>query len=119
LNSPGRLFTFVAALLAGLFGMFYPSHREWIDATLRTSLLHPQDWLFWIFGPLLVGGALIAFFRRGANFDWRWDFWFVVGAAMIYAEVANVTPLKEVTCQVFYGLHHRTGSGPCYRPDAS
>jgi len=118
-NSPGRLLPFAVALLLGLFGALYPSHRDWIDATLHTNHLQTQDWLFWIFGPLLVGGALIAFFRRGANFDWRWDFWFVVGAAMIYAEVANVTPLKEATCQIFYGLHHRTGSGPCYRAEGT
>ena len=115
----GKAALFALALAVGLFASLYPAHRDAIDALLSTRHLQTQDWLFWIFGPLLVGGALIAFFQRGRNFDWRWDFWLLVGAAMIYAEVANVTPLKEVTCQIFYGRHHRTGAGPCYRADGT
>jgi hypothetical protein len=90
--------------------------------TFNVSLggpLSPQDWLIWIFGGLMVGGALLDLFRNGLAFNRRWILWLPVGATLLYAEVFNVTALKEIACQTLLsGRHHRTTSGPCYRPAA-
>jgi hypothetical protein len=108
---------FVAAAALAVFAALYPAHRESIDGYLHTGNLHAQDWMFWIFGPALVVAAARTLVIDTSAFDLRWAFAIILGGTMIYAEVFNSVPLKELTCNALTGTHHRIGSGPCYKAD--
>jgi len=117
MSVPVRLATFCGALLLGIFVMLYRHHAPTIDSALHTSHLKPEDWIFSVMGPLCVLGAVRGYLKQPENFDWRWGFWLVVGAAMIYAEAADAVWLKEATCRIFLGRHQHNANGNCYQPN--
>ena len=117
MNSVAKGAIFGAALLIGAASALYLSNKPWVDSHLYTSNLQVQDWALWFFGIWLVAYCLFRVVRRRGVFDWRWPIWLILGSTMIYAEWFNVVPLKEITCQMLRGAHHRIGSGQCYKTD--
>ena len=117
MSTTAKALAFLAALLVGVFATAYRHDGATIDAYLHTSHLHVQDWLLLIFGSLCVGCVAYSFFDQPDSFDWRWSVWLVIGGVMIYAELGDVSWLKEESCRIILNPHHGAWTEPCYQPN--
>jgi hypothetical protein len=117
LNSKANILVFAAAALFGVACAFLLFNGPWIEAKFQTGHLPFQDWVLWFFGIALVGNGLYRLVTRGAIVDRRWPVWILVGGTMLYAEVFNVIPVKEMACRILAGKHHHLDPGACYKTD--
>jgi len=110
--------TFALAMIAGAVAAAYLVSNRGLGGALYPGAPSFQDAALWFFGLALIGTCLWRILRGASIGDWRLPLGFALGSLVIYGEVFNVLPVKELACQVLLAPRHHHVS-PCYKEASS
>jgi hypothetical protein len=106
--------TCFAALLIGAVCAAYIVSNRGFGGAANPNAVFLQDALLWLFGLGLIGGCAWRLWRGASLADWHIPIWLALGTFILYGEIFNVAPMKELACQaLLQGRGHH--SQPCYK----
>ena len=93
-----------AGAVAVLAAYVLAAAPHWIHL-LREGGPVSADTALLVFGTAILLSGIWRFWALGGAWDLRWPIWMAMGAFVLYAEIFDVVPLKQMACRVFLTPH--------------
>jgi hypothetical protein len=110
-----KLAMFVGAVTLGVLTAYLAVHRPAPGDLIHPTVGNMQDLMFWMIALATIGAPAFHFAKGGFGAGAHWVLPLCLGAVLIYMELFNVTPFKEVACQMLLNRHHMDAPGHCYK----